>query len=197
MGDFRAIPADFARHSRFSPPSFPPLTPSFPRKRESRRRTPLSPPAPSARFSRRRSGFLTPSFPRKRESRRRTPLSPPTRDMSTFPSGRCPPGARASRPHSRAWARFFLGFQVARLSAIIWIPAFAGMTGLGQGKGDLSGAIHSWVSGGGLVRNHLDSRFRGNDGGWSGERGFVGRDSFLGFAWRACPQSSGFPLSRE
>ena len=85
----------------------------------------------------------------------------------------------------RAW------FRMAGLAATVRIPAFAGMTGKDAGMAGASpGARASrpqgrararsrLVSDGGLGCSHLDSRFRGNDGGrrrgMAGDKGGNGR----------------------
>ena len=59
---------------------------------------------------------------------------------------------------------FVLAFVWRGLAAIIWIPAFAGMTG-GEWEKGSADCARRLVSGGWVVHGLLDSRFRGNDGG--------------------------------
>jgi len=60
---------------------------------------------------------------------------------------------------------------MANLAATVWIPAFAGMTRGEQGREIRRSrfALGFWTAG--LFARLLDSRFRGNDGGESGNDG--------------------------
>ena len=86
---------------------------------------------------------------------------------------------------------------MANLVAIIWIPAFAGMTEVEEREIGSAGWDSDLISGSELGCERLDSRFRGNDGGRRKGEGIRWLVFGLDFGWRTWLQSSGFPLSRE